>query len=119
MFLVFFDQIAKYFIPRDFLVKNYALPFGLDFGKANYLILIFAGVLLSAYFVKSTKSQKKLPIGFVLVGAGVISNLIDRIVFGYVRDFVNLGIITINFADLFIIGGLFMLLFRHERSFRN
>lgn len=118
--LIFLDQITKYSIPRDFLVKNHALPFGFDFGNWNIVFLILAAILLIGYLLQIRKNLNQSDrLSLVLIFAGAIANLIDRLSLGYVRDFVNLGIITVNFADLFIIGGLFMLLFKHEKSFRH
>ena len=46
---------------------------------------------------------------------GIIGNLLDRVLFGYVRDFFNFYIIgydfpVFNVADIFIVLGVFILI---------
>jgi signal peptidase II len=115
------DQITKaFFGSRDFFVgfihlhalKNRALSFGINFGdKVNFIILAIAIVLFLIYFVKNFRLNK---IGFwlLLILAGAALNLFDRIYFGFVRDFIDLGLgFTFNLADLYILTGLAGLLF--------
>lgn len=115
--IILFDQITKALAPRDFLVRNYGLPFGFDFGNLNTFILILSAVLLLGYFFKARKHlEAKSSFAFILIFSGAISNLIDRIIYGYVRDYLNLGITTLNLADLFIFTGIGLLLFHHPQD---
>ncbi len=106
-------------MPRDFLVKNYGLPFGLDFGKLNFVLLFTAGILLLAYFFQLKKTGRQASIGLALIVAGAGSNIIDRIFLGYVRDFVNLGVVTINLADAYIVLGLFLANYKSSLNTRT
>ena len=50
------------------------------------------------YFFTKTKSREVLTrFGLVLTFAGMAGNLIDRIVLGYVRDFIDFVIFNYNF----------------------
>lgn len=50
-------------------------------------------------------------IGVSLILGGAASNLLDRFTDGNVTDFINIGISTINFADLAIFTGIISLFF--------
>lgn len=113
------DQITKaIFANRDFfvgfmhfhLVKNFGLSFGANLGGWNVWIIILAAILFFAY-----SKNKKLNLGTILVAAGAVANIIDRVRFGYVRDFWDIGLnFTFNLADAFIFVGLLLLVLIHE-----
>lgn len=120
--LIFLDQITKtVFAGRDFFfigihfhnMQNYALPFGLDFGsRINFFILFFAYTVLAIVISRQDASSKKVWWGRALFVAGASGNLADRILFGYVRDFIDLGLgFVFNLADVFIVVGLLLVLF--------
>lgn len=123
LFLVFFDQVTKaFFADRDFFigpirfigVKNYSLPFGIPGSSLTSLMAATTGlILLSLYIYALQRSGRKVSkIGAALLLSGGVSNLIDRLRFGYVRDFIDSGLMfTFNFADLFIAVGLVLLIF--------
>jgi signal peptidase II len=115
------DQITKvFFTRRDFfvgfmhfhLVKNFGLSFSLDFGPVVNSIIILAATIAFGYFVWPTLKITKINWGVVLVVAGASANLIDRLYFGFARDFWDLGLgFTFNLADVYIVLGLLMLVF--------
>jgi signal peptidase II len=114
MKLVFFilllvDQITKaIFATRDFLFKNYGLPFGLDFGSGwNNAILLLAYLIGGALIYNLRLQGKFSYLGKPLFFAGAASNLADSLIFGYVRDFIDLDLgFVFNLADVFIVVGL-------------
>ena len=68
------------------------------------LMIIGIGVLFFTIFKKNRPAQ----ICLAVIEAGAIGNLIDRILLGYVRDFVDvsrLGFGICNFADFYITFG--------------
>ena len=72
------------------------------------IFIIF--VLIFNYFFKKKSTFYSISLGIVLGGA--IGNLFDRIVFGYVRDFIKLDFINFpifNMADSAICVGVFLL----------
>lgn len=79
-----------------------------------FLTIISAVLVLGMIFVAIKFRPKSwvFAIGFALVFAGAIGNLVDRIFFGAVRDFICLEFINFpifNFADAFLTIGAIML----------
>lgn len=97
-----FDQLSKFFVQRFWeqaIVRNPGLLFGIDLpGFFDFW------AVLGLLFVFAKLAPKNLAFGLIVGGA--VSNLIDRAVYGYVRDFINLGITTVNLADLAIMIGI-------------
>jgi len=136
-FIVLIDQFTKYlmfynkklFINKDFLlfkldfVKNYGAAFNIFNGSRVFLSLIsifFSILLIYLIFRKNTLNSFELySYGFIL--GGTIGNGIDRILKGYVIDYINLNIINFpvfNIADISInIGFIFLLynIFKNNR----
>lgn len=82
------------------LFQGYALTLGL-------ISLIVTGLILY-YYKKYPKYW--LSLSFVL--GGTIGNLIDRVFFGYVRDFIDFRIWPVfNIADSFNVIGVFLLIY--------
>jgi signal peptidase II len=118
LLLVIVDQITKLiFSSRDFFlgpihfheVKNFGLSFSLDFGLIINLSLVVAALAFFLYYFRYR-------VGLYLILAGAISNILDRIYFGYVRDFIDIGLFTFNLADAFIVMGLVWLLFEPDHG---
>jgi signal peptidase II len=88
------------------LVHNTGIAFGLfkNHGVVFIIVPIIASVLLiyNIYYYKSNNEElsRLYIVAFSLILAGAIGNLIDRICFGYVVDFVDLRIWPVfNIAD--------------------
>ena len=134
--IILIDQFTKYFIfsnykediIKDYLlfkldfVKNYGAAFNLFSGNRIFLSLIsiiFSILLLFLIFRKNTFKLFDLYAYSFILG-GTIGNGIDRILRGYVIDFINLNIINFpvfNIADISInIGFVFLLygIFRNK-----
>ena len=128
--LILLDQITKLvFSSRDFFfgpvhfhpVKNFALAFSVDFGQLSNLVLIAAALVFFIYYYFSFRNQLGFAtkIFFMLIFAGAISNLVDRLYLGYVRDFLDLGLgFTFNLADVFLAAGLlgFVLQYKDKKT---
>lgn len=106
----------------NFFYFTYAQNTGVAWGMlAGHLDLFIVIALLSAvfmiYFFIKTKSGEVLTrFGLVLTFAGMVGNLIDRIVFGYVRDFIDFVIFNYNFpifniADIAVVIGVALIIF--------
>ncbi|MCR5584336.1 MAG: signal peptidase II [Lachnospiraceae bacterium] len=87
-------------------LENRGSVWGILQGRINFLLivslLLFA--VLTYVYIKLPKENKYLPLLWidVFMIAGAIGNTIDRIVFGYVTDFIYVEIINFpifNFAD--------------------
>src|SRR3989344_3353328 len=128
--LILIDQVTKLvFGSRDFFlgpvhfhpVKNFALAFSVNFGQLANLILIAAALAFLLYYYFSFRTQLGFvtKIFFILIFAGAISNLVDRLYLGYVRDFLDLGLgFTFNLADVFLAAGLlgFVLQYKDKKT---
>ena len=125
--LVVIDQITKLiFNHRDFfvgvihvhLVKNFGLGFGLNFGLLSNLIMIAAALVFFMYYYFFSAGKNKLV--FILIIAGALSNIIDRLYLGYVRDFLDIGLgFTFNLADAMVVIGLIIILIARPVSMKS
>lgn len=95
-------------------VKNTGAAFGLFDGKTIFLIVVAAVVfaVLIWYVVRHRPTNKWLMWSLTLITAGGVGNIIDRIYFGYVRDFIDLAFTrfpVFNIADCGVTIGAIML----------
>ena len=130
IFIIFIDQFTKYIllfknktiINKDFIlfrldfVKNYGAAFNIFSGSRIFLSsisIIFSIILIYLILRKdSTKSLDYYSYSFIL--GGTIGNGLDRIINGFVIDFINLNFLTFpvfNIADISINIGFFFLIF--------
>ena len=79
------------------------------------LIGIAAFAAMIYYFMKTSQDQKLMRYGIVLLFSGALGNFIDRVVLGYVRDFINFIILgydfpVFNIADIAIVLGVCLII---------
>ena len=137
IFIILIDQYTKYlmfynyktFINKDFLffrldfVKNYGAAFNIFSGNRIFLSLIsiiFSILLIYLILRKNTLNKFDLYAYSFILG-GTIGNGIDRILKGFVIDFINLNIISFpvfNIADVSINIGLIFLLYSFFKNKR-
>ena len=119
-YLIFYNH--KILINKDFVlfrldfVKNYGAAFNIFSGSRIFLCLIsvfFSILLIYLIFRKNTLNLfEHLSYSFIL--GGTIGNGIDRILNGFVIDFINLNFINFpvfNIADISINIGVIILLY--------
>jgi signal peptidase II len=127
------DQVSKYIVDQNFhlgtgfsiidnffyftYVRNTGAAWGILSGKLNlfFVISIVATIIIVYYFVHTKEYQKLSRFGLVMIFSGMIGNLIDRAVLGYVRDFLDFIIFNYNFpvfniADMGIVIGVCLLI---------
>ncbi len=128
IFIILIDQFTKYlmfynyktFINKNFLlfrldfVKNYGAAFNIFSGNRIFLscLSIIFSILLT-YIILSKNTLNKYELySYSFILGGTIGNGIDRILRGFVIDFINLNIINFpvfNIADISInIGFIFL-----------
>ena len=129
--LIAIDQIIKYWavaqllpvsripvIPEFFYftyVRNFGAAFGILQGQRVLLTAVVILVILGGlYFILSGRAKERFVIWTVaLVLAGGTGNLIDRMVRGYVIDYLDFGALfgfpVFNFADCCVVIGTFLL----------
>ncbi len=106
IFLIIIDQMTKfYFFTTGKFISNTGSFFGFFAGYNNLFIiisLIAVGVLFYFY-----EREKNLRLGLSFIIAGAVGNLTDRILKGYVIDFIDLPFWPVfNFSDMFIVIGV-------------
>ena len=117
-----FDQITKILIERILLVNtsltiiknffnltlvyNKGAAWGLFSGNKLLLILItIIAIIVIISFLKTFKNNTRNNIAFGLLLGGMAGNLADRLLLGYVRDFLDFKIFSYNYP-VFNIGDI-------------
>ena len=107
-------------------INNDGAAFSILVGKRIFLILIavLAIVMLIRYIKKNNIQNKLELVSISLIIGGSLGNLMDRVVRGYVIDFLDFKIFNHNFpifnlADTFIVIGVFLLLLKEIRKENN
>lgn len=111
--IVIFDQLTKYLasfmtkvlIITNFLnielIKNYGAGFGILQGQRFLLTLIsllVVGIII--FYFKKIPENKYIQIFIAILLGGTIGNLIDRLFYGYVIDFISFSFWpAFNIAD--------------------
>ena len=99
-------------------VQNTGASFGLLEGQQMlfFLITLVALILFGYFFSKSNWQDKKVyTIAFILLISGTLGNAIDRLLYGYVIDFVQMPFLPIvgatifNIADVLLNAGVILL----------
>ena len=95
-------------------VQNSGIAFGF-FSQATSLVIVLTSTVvlwMVFFFAHSGARHPLLPAALGLVVGGSVSNLFDRVVHGYVTDFVDFGFWpSFNLADTFIVCGVAVLIF--------
>lgn len=107
-------------------INNDGAAFSILVGKRIFLILIavLVIVMLIRYIQKNNIQNKLELVSISLIIGGSLGNLMDRVVRGYVIDFLDFKIFNYNFpifnlADTFIVIGVFLLLLKEIRKENN
>lgn len=132
-FFIMFDQIIKIFINNAFSYGQRAviIPNFLNVTKVHnlgaawsmfeggrYLLIVIAvcsfGILF--HYQKYFKYKERTVFGFALIYGGLIGNLIDRVYWGYVIDYLEVifgkyHFPIFNFADSCLVIGFGLLMF--------
>ena len=140
--LVIVDQIVKFLvstylnyidvIPKFLylsLEKNYGVAFSMLWNNRlliliiSLLLILFLIYLLNKDYLSKGKNNKLLNVTYGLLFGGILGNLIDRIVRGYVIDYIGVYIFNykfpvFNLADSFIMVGVILMIistFKEEK----
>jgi len=121
---VFADQLTKQVVARTLAigeeveiagpfsihhVHNSGIAFGL-FSSATSVVIALTGLAvlwMLVFFARSGARHPVLPVALGFVLGGSVSNLVDRVRFGHVTDFLDLRYWpAFNLADVFIVVGV-------------
>ncbi len=97
--------------------ENTGVAFGI--GANNLILIIIVNIVVLGIIIKFIKERKEqvnfsILISLILILSGGIGNLIDRIVRGYVIDFIDINVFNFpnfNIADISISIGIISLIF--------
>lgn len=96
------------------IVHNHGAAWGIFSGNQVGLVILSVAILAFFiwYYVADKKKSWLLTVTFAFLCAGCVGNLYDRLVFGYVRDFIQFAFWqsfpVFNFADVFLTFGVIM-----------
>jgi len=127
IFFLFVDLFSKYYFTDKNYFSNllisikYSENFGSVFGIfSNFftynLIIIILSIVVICFLLYKYKyffENNYLILSFIFIISGILGNLYDRIIFGFVRDFISLEYLFIfNLADFYLtLGFLFYLIY--------
>lgn len=103
--------------------KNEGAAFSIFYGKTIFFIVVAAFAIYFLY--KSIKNKQKLKksdiICYSLLFGGIVGNLIDRLLYGYVIDYLDFELLNynfaiFNFADICIVLGALILLLKKDNE---
>lgn len=132
LFTILLDQVSKFLITSNFAqgegfcvikgildftyVRNEGAAFGMLQGARWFFIVLTVVVfaVLIVYLIKSKPASPLEKTALALLAGGALGNFIDRVILGFVRDFIEVKFIdfpVFNIADCFVcIGtGLYVL----------
>lgn len=109
---VLYQQSSIQVIPhvlRFSYVENRGAAFGMLQGQKFFFVMM-TFLLIGLFFVylKKVHANKWMKWTATFIIAGAIGNLIDRMLLGYVVDFIDFHIIwryVFNVADIYVVGG--------------
>lgn len=95
---------------------NQGASFGIMPGQLWLFIVVTVSLLCllaAIYYNTSLKTKRVFSVGYALVFAGALGNMVDRIILGYVRDFFKIHFFPaiFNVADAFILIGALIIVF--------
>lgn len=94
---------------------NVGVAFGIPL-KGSWLIvfLVIVFLVLLLLYLRYLRSDRVISlIGLAFVLGGAIGNIVDRVRLGFVVDYVAISILPVfNLADVFIIVGVFIMIWR-------
>ena len=125
------DLLLKYLVSTYLTTVNiidnfFSLTYVLNDGAAfslfasrTYLLILIA--LLCLFFIiyelKSNLDDRILSIGYSLALAGLLGNFLDRLIDGYIIDYLSFKILgynypIFNFADILIVAGIVIVIIK-------
>ena len=135
------DLLLKYLVSTYLTTVNiidnfFSLTYVLNDGAAfslfasrTYLLILIAIICLFfiIYELKNNLDDRVLSIGYSLVLAGLLGNFLDRLIDGYIIDYLSFKILgynypIFNFADILIVVGIVIVIIKEilkERGKKN
>jgi len=109
--------VLGHFFSLEFY-RNHGIAFGIPLPPVAFYSIVALVCILLYYWGKKFWQKKDFSslCALVFLGGGAFSNILDRIRFGYVIDYLNLAFWPVfNLADMMIIGGVVIILIKAMR----
>lgn len=95
-----YDELIEV-IPKFFYltrISNTGAAFSILEGKTIFFLLVsIATIIILTKYIHSFKNNIINNLAFGLIMGGIIGNFYDRLILGYVRDFIKINIFSYNF----------------------
>ena len=134
--LLFKYLVSTYLTTVNIIDNFFSLTYVLNDGAAfslfasrTYLLILIAIICLFfiIYELKNNLDDRVLSIGYSLVLAGLLGNFLDRLIDGYIIDYLSFKILgynypIFNFADILIVVGIIIVIIKEilkERGKKN
>ncbi len=126
--IINYIQLHEFIVINFFIdlthIHNFGVSFGLFSGYISFWILALIGLLIVffIYYLMLTSNDKFEKIGLFIIIGGALSNILDRLIHGYVIDFISLHYNkfywpAFNLADIYITIGILMIIFNIFKKF--
>lgn len=116
LLIVALDQVTKsLFKDAHAGIFNYTTNTGAAFSlfQGNVAVLSAISFLAAIAIIYFLKKHPKYSIGLSFLLGGTIGNLIDRVILGHVRDFIDFGFWPVfNVADSFNVIGVVLIIWK-------
>lgn len=129
--ILFIDQLIKLIIQNNNIniinkyisiiyVKNTGAAFSILSGNNSLLIVLSIIIFILIYYLSNNYHDILSDIDFGLIYGGLFGNLLDRIIYGYVRDYISiLSFPIFNIADMGIVIGITLLTIYEIKEEKN
>ncbi len=110
--LIGVDQLAKYWaVSYGHVFRNYQFAFStpLPVPLMYFIYAVILGIIVWYVWTHYKRFTPLESLAWVAIAAGAISNIGERILNGYVKDFIYLFSGVFNFADFYILFGIVLL----------
>lgn len=113
--LIIIDQIIKrwIFLYRPYLIyENKGIFFGYVNNRILIVLMLILGLFALGYLLFNKNKTKRVLFFLIFITAGAFSNIVDRIIYGYVIDYFNFFKLNyFNLADIYILTGAILYIF--------
>lgn len=96
--------------------ENPGIAFGIPVPQSIIIPLTLLIVIIALLFLKKKSITRQKFLGVILITAGAISNLIDRVLYGFTIDYIRIITSILNIADILIILGAFLLIRENKKT---
>lgn len=111
------EEITVHKYLRITYAWNHGISFGLfDYHTNNALFLVINMIIIIYVLYCIAMHTGLLLYGYILIAAGGISNIIDRILYGAVFDFIDIHIVIFNLADIYILLGFLLIVVKYTKD---